>query len=83
MSAYGHGPTAREQQVIDLKEQGLEVSDIAQALNLSERYVRQVLQALFAPKVGGWQKAAQSGSANLLAALRRHHPDRCARGAWS
>lgn len=80
MSTYGHGPTAREQRIIDLKEAGNDDGFIAHELGLSERYVQQVVQALFAPPVTDWQAGARIGSASLLKALRLYHPERC-RGA--
>lgn len=77
MSVYGHGPTVREQMIIDLTERGIDAAGIAERLGLSEGYVRQVAQALVAPPVGAWEAGARKGTANLLAALRRHHPQRC------
>ena len=77
MSTYGHGPTVREQQVIDLRESGMQPGEIAQATGLSEGYVQQVLSNLLAPKPVDWQSPARRGSSDLLSALRRHFPQRC------
>ena len=77
MSAFGHGPTRRETAILDLHDRRMEPDDIARELDLAPRYVRQVIASLANPPVGDWQAAARMGSAALLRALRRHHPDRC------
>lgn len=74
---YAHGPTRREQQIIDLAEQGLRADQIAAVLGLKENYVRDRIAALVNPKLEDWQSPAVSGSKALLAALRRHFPERC------
>jgi hypothetical protein len=81
MSAYGHGPTRREQAILDLHDGGRKPDDIGNELALSPRYVRDVIQRLGNPLVGDWQASAKAGSEALLRALKRHHPDRCGFGA--
>lgn len=74
-----HGPTARERAVLELAEARVPNDEIARLLELTPRYVYQVVQALLAPKLHDWQSPARRASAELLNALRSHHPERCAR----
>jgi hypothetical protein len=77
MSVFGHGPSRRETAILDMNDRGVKPNKIADQLNLSPRYVRQVIASLASPPVGNWQADARIGSDELLRALRRHHPDRC------
>lgn len=77
MSIYGHGPSPQEQSILDLWEQRVHPRRIAARVNRPETYVRSVIARLGAPSPGTWEPAARHGSAMLLEALRRHHPERC------
>lgn len=77
MSTYGHGPTRREQRVLDLWEQNKKSAEIAEITGLDLRYVQQVISNLGAPIPDAWHASARFGSQALIAAIRRHHPDRC------
>lgn len=77
MSVYGHGPTRREQAILDLHEEGKSLVDIGNKLDVSPHYAAQVVRSLAQPPLGDWQKSARQGSASLLRALQRHHPERC------
>ena len=75
----GHGPTRREQQVLDLQEQGLGATEIARRPELKPSYVSSILGRLGGPGSDrAWETMVRMGSASLLAAIRRHHPERCA-----
>lgn len=78
MSAYNHGPTARENRVLALWEKNMDAEAIADELGMSKRYVQQVISNLAVPAMTNWQGPAAAASDKLLAALRRHHPERCA-----
>lgn len=77
MTIYGHGPTVREQQVLDLYEADVAPADIAAKLGMQVGYVQQVVARLHRPTLEDWQSPAAEASDRLLAALRRHHPERC------
>lgn len=77
MSALRQRPTRCEAAILDMHDRKVDPDEIAAELNLSARYVRQVIGALATPPVGDWQAAARIGSDALLRALRRHHPERC------
>ncbi len=75
----GHGLTRREQQLLDLQERGLDPGRIPAELGLKRSYVAKTLSRLGGPgSDGGWDSMVRLGSERLLAAIRRHHPDRCA-----
>lgn len=77
MSIYGHGPTVREQRILDLHAAKVAAADIAAELGVKQSYVKQVVTALYLPAMADWQSPARVASDNLAAALRRHHPERC------
>lgn len=77
MSRDHHGPSAREQQILDLWEADVGPDSIAAQLGLSPSYVQQIIRSLAAPKGEDWQSAARFGSESLIRAIRRYHPDRC------
>lgn len=77
MTIYGHGPTVREQQVLDLYETNVAPADIAAKLGMQVSYVQQVVARLHRPVLEDWQSPAAEASERLVAALRRHHPERC------
>ena len=79
MSRDHHGPSAREQQVLDLWERDIAAADIAHQLDLKVDYVRRVVTMLGAPKGDDWHRSTRLASQTLLRALRRHHPERCGR----
>ena len=72
----GHGPTPREQEMLALQEEGLDAGEIADQLGLTRGYVTNALGRL-----GGtgsdraWNDMVRHGSAQLLAALHRAHPE--------
>jgi DNA-binding MarR family transcriptional regulator len=77
MSIYGHGPTVREQQILDLHDAKVAPADIAAKLEVKQSYVKYVIDSLYLPKLVDWQNPAREASGDLVAALRRHHPERC------
>lgn len=77
MSIYGHGPTVREQRILDLYEAKVAPADIAAKLEVKVSYVQQVVARLHRPRLEDWQSPAAEASERLVAALRRHHPERC------
>lgn len=77
MSIYGHGPTVREQRILDLYEAKVAPADIAAKLEVKVSYVQQVVARLHRPLLEDWQSPAAEASERLVAALRRHHPERC------
>lgn len=77
MSFHGHGPTVREQAILDLHEAKVAPADIAAKLEVKQSYVKYVVDTLHLPQLVDWQNPARAASDNLVAALRRHHPERC------
>ena len=77
MSIFGHGITAREQSVIDLRDQGLSHEVIAARLGIATSYVSTISSRYPVTESNAWQNSAWLGSVALLAALQRHHPERC------
>lgn len=77
MTIFGHGPTAREQQILDMYDAHAGFDAIADALEVKASYARQVVARLHRPVLEDWQSPAAEASERLLAALRRHHPERC------
>lgn len=73
----GHGPSAREQAILDRYEACRDIATVADELGLTRRYCEQVVRELFAPKLDNWQSSARMGSELLYRAIRRHHPERC------
>ncbi len=72
--------TTREQQMLDLDEQGLRPAAIAQRLGVSKDTVERIIHQLAVRHNGPdnrFHDAARMGSQNLIAAIRRHHPERC------
>ena len=81
--AHGHGPTKREQQVLDLWESGKSTKAIAVELGVQVSTVKCVIDRLggFGDAGVAFNAMVRQGSANLLAAIERFHPERCAMGA--
>jgi hypothetical protein len=77
MTIFGHGPTAREQQILDMYDARIEYDAIAAQLEVKVSYAKQVVARLHRPTFEDWQSPAAEASECLLAALRRHHPERC------
>ncbi len=77
MSLWGHGPTAREQRILDMHAENISAADIAAELDVKPGYVKYVVDTLHRPALEDWQTPAAKASGDLVAALRRHHPERC------
>lgn len=69
------GPTVRETEILDLAETGLSSAAIGERLGLAERYVRDVRSRLSVSAREPWKEDARRGSAMLLEAIHRHHPE--------
>lgn len=73
--AFGHGPTAREEQILSLWDAGHRPAHIAAEMGVGEPYVSNVLSRLAnAGSSRKFEEMVERGSAALLRALRRHHP---------
>jgi hypothetical protein len=73
-----HGPTAREADILARHERGDRPFEIAHDLGLKAASVRVVISRYaLNQRDDNWQGSAASGSKALLAAIRRHHPERC------
>lgn len=74
--AFGHGPTEREEEILALHEAGLRPAQIAAQLGVGEPYIASVLGRLANPGASRvFEKMVAKGSAALLRALCRYHPD--------
>lgn len=69
---------ATERDVLDLWEGGLSTQQIVDQGVYSRRFVTNTIGMFGTTSDGGWSRMVRQGSAQLLAALRRHHPERCA-----
>lgn len=69
-----------EDRIMDLWDAGLSAHRIAADLGVPLRYVQRVLQYMrdTSTDMACSPKAIKIASASLLAAIRRHHPERCA-----
>lgn len=76
---YGMPMAQLETAVMDLYEDGLTRDQIAERLNIRRESADKIIRYMQigqSDHVNG-PKASAHGSAMLLAALRRHHPERC------
>jgi DeoR/GlpR family transcriptional regulator of sugar metabolism len=69
--------TRREQEMLDLQDEGLDARAIAERMGVKEDTVRRTLNMLcVSTSAERIERAAiASSSAALLAAIRRHHPE--------
>lgn len=68
-----HGPTEREQQMINLQDAGKSVAEIAEIMNISERTISNRLQNLSVNDSGpdrAFFQMSRDGTSNLGAALQ-------------
>lgn len=74
--AFGHGPTDREEQILALADAGMRPAEIAAKLGVGAPYASNVLHRLAnAGTSRKFENMVERGSADLLRALCRHHPD--------
>lgn len=69
------GNTPSEQAVLDLWDQGLGTRAIAQRLGRNEKSVSALVAHYAGVEPGQAHRDYRRGTAMLLAALRRHHPE--------
>jgi len=69
---------ACEQQIMDRWDGGRSIEEIAGEIGKDRGYVQKIVSR-YAGRIddGGWEDMVRFGSLELLAALRRHHPDQC------
>ena len=71
----GHGPSRRELQVLELQERGKKPREIAAELGLKLSVVQNILSHYCVTAAEPWKDSARAGSAALLAAIIKHHPE--------
>ncbi len=76
---YGLSTAQLETAIMDLFDQGLTRDDIAKRLNLRPESAEKIIgyMRIGASDRRSGPEAAALGSASLIAAIRRHHPERC------
>lgn len=67
--------TRREQEMLDLHDEGLSRDKIAARMGIKVGSVTRTLSALNGNAGNGDQRAIARATANLLAAIQRHHPE--------
>ncbi|WP_141237193.1 hypothetical protein [Sphingopyxis sp. GW247-27LB] len=72
------GLLQKERDVLSLADQGLKPDEIIAARpDLRPAFIRDTVNRCSYSGRERWSEEARLGSADLLKALRRHHPDRC------
>lgn len=71
-----HGITPRERQILDAHESGAEPHEIAASMGVRCRYITNVISRFSVTAFDPWKADAKAGSAALLAAIARAHPER-------
>jgi hypothetical protein len=77
MGREGHGATRAEAEVMDLFDAGAGVENIHIITGQKRERIKYLISVLGVTAHEPWKVDAEIGSAALLAALRRHHPERC------
>ena len=69
------GMYPRERAIMDLRDKGMQVPKIAAQLGLNEKSVSNIVK-LNEHKPCSFERMIRQGSADLAAAILRHHPER-------
>lgn len=74
---YANGSLhATERQVLELWDSGLGIPAIAERTGKYPTYVRAIVERYVGSGDRAFEQMTRDGSAALLAAIRRHHPER-------